>query len=130
MLSSLGLSCFCYFLPNAECRMDDDDDLPVHNSMAMKKVDPRQYLPHDVLDPLRSQTWRRTTLNVLVEVLVNMFKYQEQVHLPPINPLSMTNIKQSKTKYFNVEQFLESPWSLVTTLCQSSSKVNPWITKF
>ena len=69
---------------------------PMNYSMAVKEVDPGQYLPHNVLDPLRCEAGRRTLLNVEVEVLVHVLEHQEQVHLPPhLHPLAVTNIQQS-----------------------------------
>ena len=68
-------------------------------SMAVKEVYPGQYLPHNVLDPLRCEARRRTLLNVEVEVLVHVLEHQEQVHLPPhLHPLAVTNIQQSGSR--------------------------------
>ena len=67
--------------------------------MAVKEVNPGEYLPHDVLDPVVRQAGGRHPLNVEVQVLVHMLKHQEKIHLPAhLHPLTVTNIKQSENK--------------------------------
>ena len=78
---------FCYFL--LVC-------LPVNYSVTVQEVYSGQYLPHHIFDSLRGQTRWRTPLYVLIEILVNMFKHQEQVHLPTIYPLTVTNVQESE----------------------------------
>ena len=39
------------------------------DSVAVEEVDPREDLPHDVLDPVRGETGGRAALNVQVQVL-------------------------------------------------------------
>ena len=73
--------------------------LPVHYPIAVKKVNPGEYLPHDVLDPIMRQAGRRHPLNVEVQILVHVLKHQEKVHLTAhLHPLTVTNIKQSENK--------------------------------
>ena len=43
--------------------------VPVDNSVAVEEVDPGEDLPHDVLDPVRSQARGRASLYVQVQVL-------------------------------------------------------------
>ena len=65
-------------------------------SMAVKEVNPGQYLPHNVLDPLRCEAGWRTLLNIEVEVLVHVLEHQEQVHLPAeLHALAVADVQQS-----------------------------------
>ena len=83
--------------------------LPVHYPMAVKEVNPGEYLPHDVLDPVMRQAGRRHSLNVEVQVLVHVLKHQEKVHLAAhLHPLTVTNIKQSEMKKTDFRLFSSS----------------------
>ena len=43
--------------------------VPVDDSVAVEEVDPREDLPHDVLDPVGGQAGRRASFDVQVQVL-------------------------------------------------------------
>ena len=62
--------------------------------VAVEKIHPGENLPHDVLDPLRSEARRRTLLDVEVEVLVDMLEHEVQHHLA-VQPLAVTDVQQS-----------------------------------
>ena len=61
--------------------------------MTMKKINPGQNLPHNVLYPLRGQARRRALLDVKVEVLVDVLEHQVEHHLP-VHPLAVADIQQ------------------------------------
>ena len=65
----------------------------MNDPVAVEEIHSGQDLPHDVLDPLRSQARWGTLLNVEVEVLVHVLEHQVEHHLP-VHPLSVADVQQ------------------------------------